>query len=340
MKTLLMFSGLLTVIVLTSCKKDEVSNTPVKLIDVTVTPATNITYRSATLNGIVNAYNKVTLLNFESGLSSTNCIYSVGAIPSWAQGDSLTYVTLDIYRLMPVTTYQFRLRAENSLDTVYSDYLSFTTLEISPIVFNSDLVYGKVTDIDGNTYKTIQIAAQTWMAENLKTTKYNEGTVIPNVKGDIRWGGLTSGAYCDYYNFPLYSATYGRLYNWYVADSANPKNVCPVGWHVPTDAEWTELIDYLGSDSVAGGKLKESGLSHWYFNSGATNKSGFTALPGGGRFQANPSGEEGSYGYWWSSKDYDALYGALIGMSWRDSYANISSSSKYAGLSIRCIQND
>ena len=128
-----------------------------------------------------------------------------------------------------------------------------------------------LTDIDGNDYKTVTIGTQVWMVENLKTTKYNDGTAIPNITDNTSWAALTTGAYCDNINTPSISTTYGRLYNWYAVDnnagtkvaSNGGKNVCPTGWHVPSDAEWTTLTTYLGGESVAGGKLKETGTTHW-----------------------------------------------------------------------------
>jgi uncharacterized protein (TIGR02145 family) len=151
-------------------------------------------------------------------------------------------------------------------------------------VFNPDLTYGTMTDQDGNEYKTIVIGTQTWMAENLRTTKYRDGSAIPNITEITAWGNLTTGAYCNYNNTTSADtiATYGRLYNWYaVTDS---RNIAPEGWHVPTDAEWTTLVTYLGDFRVAGGKMKETGTTHWITpNEGATNESGFTALPSGDR---------------------------------------------------------
>src|SRR5664280_2706679 len=151
-------------------------------------------------------------------------------------------------------------------------------------VFNTGLTYGTMTDQDGNIYKTITIGTQTWMAENLRTTKYRDSTEIPNVTDNTAWDALTTGAYCNYNNTTSADtiATYGRLYNWYAATDS--RNIAPAGWHVPTDAEWTTLTTYLGGESVAGGKMKETGITHWISpNTGATNESGFSALPSGMR---------------------------------------------------------
>ena len=170
-------------------------------------------------------------------------------------------------------------------------------------VFNPGLKYGTMTDQDGNVYKTITIGTQTWMAENLRTTKYRDGTEIPNVTGNSDWVALTTGAYCTNYYIPEAdpSVTYGRLYNWYTVNDS--RNIAPAGWHVPADTEWTTLITYLGGENAAGGKMKEIGITHWYNpNGGATNESGFTALPTGLRESFDGTFVNvGYYGYYWSS---------------------------------------
>ena len=157
-----------------------------------------------------------------------------------------------------------------------------------------------VTDIDGNVYHTVKIGAQTWMVENLRTTRYNDGTAIPLVTGNTAWGSLTTPGYCWYNNDQAtYGSTYGALYNWY---AVNRGKLCPTGWHVATDAEWTQLTDYLGGVWVAGGKMKEAGLSHWESpNEGATNSSGFTALPGGHRISAGSFYLLALHALFWSS---------------------------------------
>ncbi|MEI6750714.1 MAG: fibrobacter succinogenes major paralogous domain-containing protein [Bacteroidota bacterium] len=170
-------------------------------------------------------------------------------------------------------------------------------------VFNPNKTYGTLTDQDGNVYKTIQIGSQIWMAENLRTTKYRDGSVIPEVTDNTAWRNLSTDAYCNYNNTKNSDtiATYGRLYNWYaVSDS---RNIAPTGWHVASDAEWTILTDYLGGDSIAGGKMKETDTTHWCNpNTGATNECGFTALPSGLRHSYNGTfGYVRLYGSGWSS---------------------------------------
>lgn len=157
---------------------------------------------------------------------------------------------------------------------------------------------GVITDIDGNIYHAVTIGTQTWMAENLKVTHYRNGDAIPNVTDSAIWFNLSSGAYCNYNNQESNSQIYGRLYNWYVIGDI--RGVCPAGWHVPTWDEWCTLVNFLGGDSIAGGKLKETGTLHWAVpNTGATNTSGFTGLPGGSRY--NEYRDVNLEGRWWSS---------------------------------------
>ncbi len=177
---------------------------------------------------------------------------------------------------------------------------------LTTAVFNSAKTYGKMTDQEGNEYKTIVIGTQTWMAENLRTTKFRDGTGIPNIAYG-KWQIYEPGVYCSYNNNtdPVSIATYGRLYNWYTV--TNNHNIAPNGWHVPSDAEWTTLINYLGGEAVAGGKMKETGTTHWIApNTGATNESGFTSLPSGLRGSNIPEPSfsfMGAGSYYWTSTE-------------------------------------
>jgi len=245
--------------------------------------------------------------------------------------------TSNITGLTAGTVYYVRAYAANSIGTGYGSVISFKTSISSGdngIIFNPNLTYSTVTDIDGNVYKTIQIGAQIWMAENLKTTKYRNGDPISNVTVDAAWTALDTGAYCWYNNDAItYKATYGAIYNWYTVNDS--RNIAPTGWHVPSHAEWTVLTTYLGGESVAGGMLAETGISHWSSpNLNATNSSGFTALPSGLR------GNNGSFydvGGWWSSTEFtwsDAWYRYLGGR-----YIYKDGTNKGDGLSVRCIKD-
>ena len=214
----------------------------------------------------------------------------------------------------------------------------------------TSLSTGTVTDFDGNTYQTVKIGNQWWMAENLKVTHYRNGDAIPNITDNTEWKNLTSGAYCNYDNDDSYISTYGSLYNWYAVNDR--RNIAPEGWHVPTDDEWKQLEMYLGmSQSQAdgagwrgtdeGGKMKETGTVHWNSpNTGAANENGFSALPAGYRSYYGNFDNVGSLAYFWSateSSSYSAWYRNLF-------YGNSGISRYYFGykrygFSVRCVRD-
>ncbi|MBZ5856947.1 fibrobacter succinogenes major paralogous domain-containing protein [Flavihumibacter profundi] len=194
-------------------------------------------------------------------------------------------------------------------------------------------------DIDGNVYDTISIGSQLWMKENLKTTRYRNGDVIPEVTDPTAWVGLTTGAWCWYNNdSAAYASTYGKLYNWYAVH--DPRGLAPTGWHVPSDVEWTSLSTGLGGDPVAGGKMKETGTTHWLTpNDGATNSSGFTGLPGGTRVDDGSFGSVVNYGYWWSSSEGSPADAWFRLLGYYDGYLYKSQFNKRFGMSVRCIRD-
>lgn len=211
--------------------------------------------------------------------------------------------------------------------------------EIKTPGYNPDITYGLTADQEGNVYKTVNIGTQTWMAENLRTTIYNDGTPIPNVTDNDEWGNLITGAYCNYMNtFDNDSiAIYGRLYNGYAIKTGK---LAPIGWHIPSNDEWTTLFDYLGGEDIAGGKLKESGYNHWKDpNTGATNSSGFTALPSGIRGYYNKFFSTGTCAFLWSltEKDTAKFWSYVI----NHDTLKVSQSfyGKHYGLSIRCLKD-
>ena len=195
-----------------------------------------------------------------------------------------------------------------------------------------------VKDIDGNVYKTVKIGTQTWMAENLKTTKFNDGKVILLVT-DTTWHSIVTPGYCWYDNMTIYKNSYGAMYNWWAVKSGK---LCPSGWHVPSDEEWTSLITFSGGENTAGGKLKETGTAHWKSpNTDATNESKFTALPGGSRFDSDGSYYGmGDYGNWWSSTEFDSFSpgSAFISMmDYRTAEISKGFPKKQSGASVRCL---
>jgi uncharacterized protein (TIGR02145 family) len=200
-----------------------------------------------------------------------------------------------------------------------------------------------VKDIDGNVYKTIQIGTQLWFAENLKTSKYNDGSPLPNITNDKQWENLTKGAWCFYDNDEKYNTKHGKLYNWYaVSPIANGnKNVCPSGWHVPTDTEWTVLIDYLGGMGVdlkgigvAGNKMEIVGK---HPKSETSNVSGFNGIPSGHRDYYFVG--MGYNCYWWSSSEYSKNEAWVNTLSCDDGLVFKDNFFKWYGKSIRCIRN-
>ena len=222
------------------------------------------------------------------------------------------------------TSYYIRAYATNAAGTSFGDVITFITLTLP------------VTDIDGNVYNTIGIGTQIWMKENLKTTKLNDGTAIPNVTTWGEWAGLSTPAYCWYNNdSPSYKNIYGALYNWH---TVNTNKLCPSGWHVPSHDEWTVLESYLGGSALAGGKLKEAGIVHWTSpNTGATNESGFTALPGGFRYGSDAfmQGE----GRWWSSTLWSSDAAWELFLLNDSSASTIGVTPMILGGSVRCVKN-
>jgi len=211
---------------------------------------------------------------------------------------------------------------------------------VTTAVFNPDLTYGTMTDQDGNVCKTIQIGTQVWMAENLKVTRYRNGDLI----GTTNPATLSiAGEINPKYQWPCLNnesnvATYGRLYTWFaVTDS---RNIAPAGWHVASDQEWITLRDFLGGESLAGGKLKETGTTHWVSpNTGATNVSGFTALPGGLREPAGFFYTSNPPGNWWTAKESDSLNAWHAYTDGVASYLLLLSSNKLVGYAVRCVKD-
>ena len=204
-------------------------------------------------------------------------------------------------------------------------------------VHNPAETYGSMTDQQGNVYKTIVIGTQEWMAENLKTTVYRNGNAIDNIIDNTQWIGLTTGAWASYNNDSQYDCPYGKLYNWFAV--ADPRHVCPTGWHEPTVAEWTTLTNYLGGEPVAGDKMKTTGTQYWFDpNQDATNESGFSGLPGGYRSSGGDFYSVGYSGYWWSSSE-DSTSAWYRSMSFSSGAASQDSNDKHFGYSVRCLKD-
>ena len=218
-----------------------------------------------------------------------------------------------------ISTLSFSCKKENSEDP-----------PVSPVA---------VKDIDGNPYHAVTIGSQVWLVENLKTTHYSDSTPIPPVKEQFTWAHLTTPAYCWVNNDSAGNkATYGALYNRF---AVNTLKLCPAGWHVPTDKEWSKMLAYLGGTAVAGGKMKETGTTHWNSpNAGATNSSGFTGRAAGFRSNFGEFSGFGIYGFWWSTADSvpEATY--ADDLSYNSSLSQLGGYEEKYGFSVRCMKNN
>ena len=258
-----------------------------------------------------------------------------------SDGTGTGIFTSSLTGLVESTTYYVRAYATNSAGTAYGDEIYFKTLLPAT---------GTVTDIEGNVYDYLTVGSQTWMAENLKTTKYNDGTTIPLVTDDTAWSNLSTGAYCWYNNDAATNkGTYGALYNWYAVNTAK---LAPSGWHVPTDAEWTTLESYVSTHLGASGSVAKAlaAKTNWANSSDtgaigndltANNSSGFSALPGGYRDYYGPFRKKGNGGYYWCSSSEGSAMDSYINR-YMDSYlSNVVrvDDLKVNGYSVRCIRD-
>ncbi|OIP50035.1 MAG: hypothetical protein AUK31_05260 [Fibrobacteres bacterium CG2_30_45_31] len=218
---------------------------------------------------------------------------------------------------------------------------------IDSMVFYNAEIYGNLTDVENNHYKTVVIGTQTWMAANLRVTKYNDGTAIPLVTDSAVWTTLSTGAYCTYNNTVDADTinSYGRLYNWF---AVNTGKLCPTGWHAPNDSEWTTLNSYVGVTygSVPQALAATTGWAGWPNpgspgdNLSANNISGFSALPGGYRNWTATYGAFGTDARWWVTTEINLPNAYLISMSYFSKYLDIGGGvEKRTGVSVRCLKD-
>lgn len=246
-------------------------------ITLTTTAAKYLTSVSATTGGTVTSTKNIKERGVCYGTSTKPTIANGVVVSGSGTGTFESVIT----GLASNTKYYVRTYVKYGADlkVAYGPQVSFTTLTS----------YGTMTDNDGNEYATVTIGNQVWMAENLRTTKYRDGSEIPNVTDATDWSALTTGAWCSYDNSADNAAAYGHLYNWYAV--GDTRNIAPEGWHVPSYTEWTTLEKYFGSSNEAGGYLKETGTDHWASpNTGATNGAGFNARGSGSRMYAITTG--------------------------------------------------
>ena len=347
--------------------------------DTGLTPGTTYTYRVYSYNGIDNSptySNELSLTTTntmilpiltttETSEITTTTAVSGGTISSngasvviakgvvWSTSSNATIVlstktindigvgtyTSSITGLTANTTYYIRAYATNSFGTAYGNEFSFTTNSSTEV----NVPGPNVSDIDGNVYQTVTNCNQTWTKTNLNTSHYRNGDGIPQVTDPIAWAKLKTGAWCYYNNDSANGTTYGKLYNWYAVNDS--RGLVPIGYHIPTDAEWTTLTTCLGGASVAGGKMKTTTL--WNDGIGiypppyttATNSSGFSALPGGYRNSNGGYFYIRDYGYWWSSTEVYTEYAYDRYLIFYTNEVGREGINKLNGWSVRCVMD-
>ena len=259
-----------------------------------------------------------------SAITASGVCWSTSQNPTTADSKTTDAVTTGSFTssltgLVGGTIYYVRSYATNGVATVYGSQVNFTTSANSP----------------SSTFVTI--GTQVWTNKNLDVTTYRNGDIIPQVTDPTEWASLTTGAWCYYNNDSTTYAKYGKLYNWYAV--SDPRGLAPIGWHLPTDGEWTTIATYLGADG-GGGKMKESGTLNWLSpNKGATNESGFAGLPGGYRNSDGLFYNVGSNGDWWSSSETVNFNGWYNFLDYLNGNLGSYFGSKQNGLSVRCLRD-
>ncbi len=327
------------------------NSNPGSLATLTTQAVGNITNSSATSGGNITVDGGTPIT--QRGICWATIQNPTTANNNVVSGTGTGSFTANLTGLNANTTYYVRAYAINTAGTAYGNQLSFTTAQttVNP---------GTVTDASGNTYPTITIGAQVWMAENLRTTKYRDGSNIPVVTNNTQWANnwnpnTTTLPMMSWYNNDqtTYTANkFGALYNWYAINPATNgnKNVCPTGWHIPSDAEWNVLIANLDpaynptvsgvQSTTAGGKMKSTGTQYWLSpNTGATNSSVFSGLPGGQRGSVGAFSGIGNFGYWWSSTGSSTFNAWYRSLSYANGSVNRNDSGKPGGFSVRCVRD-
>jgi uncharacterized protein (TIGR02145 family) len=303
-----------------ACNDEVVTPPALQAPVLTTAPVTDITGTTAVSGGDITSDGGAPI-TVRGVCWSTNQNPTI-ADPKTTDGSGVGSFTSVITGMVSGTLHHVRAYATNSAGTGYGNDVLVRTLDET------------VTDVDGNVYRVVTIGTQVWMAENLKVTRYRDGSAIDAVTDPDTWRYNRTGACCAYNNDAGNVAIYGRLYNWY----ATNRDIAPTGWHVPSSAEWETLINYLGGSSVAAGKLKEAGTAYCDAgNPGATNESGFSARPGGHRLTGGGYAEEGSEAHFWCSDAGGGVFRHL-----RCDSSNAGSHGHEAdtiGRSIRCVKD-
>lgn len=323
------FIGIIIFSLALSCSKNKIEV-------VTLNEVSDITQTKATCAGVISTKAKTPIT--ARGIcwsTDTNPMITVNNNYT-TNGTGVGSFIGELTGLSHNTTYYARAYASYDNVIIYGNIISFKTEQVET---------SNITDIDGNKYKTVKIGTQWWMAENLRTSKYRNGKSIPNITERMTWSHLRDGwgnpglgAYCNFSNDTDYSSTYGSLYNW---DAVNTGDLCPAGWHVPNDAEWLTLIDYVGGEKIAGKMLKEKGTTYWkdshYSEAHAIDGIDFSAIGG---FYRKYNGDFIGIGYqsdWWSSTEKDKHNAWYFSMYHDKGGITKYDCSKKNGFFVRCV---
>ena len=304
----LSFTVLLCTMALVQCQKSSKTDPPVFMPVVTTDSVTNITPDG------VSVYSKTTS-DGGNAITSKGVCWNTSSNPTISNskttdGSGTSSYKTTITGLNNNTTYYLKPYATNKVGTAYGTEISFTTDKLQTI--------------------------SSWMLNNLSVTTYRNGDSIPQVTDITAWSNLTTGAWCYYNNDTANGTKYGKLYNWYAVN--DPRGLAPTGWHIPTKDEWTNWVNFLGGDAIAGGKLKTTTL--WLTpNTGATNESGFNGKPGGYRTEAGIFGPLISNAFWWTLKEHDATTAVERSLSYDIANCYMYYYDKRNGMSVRCIKN-
>lgn len=308
---------------------------PAQLATITTHNVTNITSNSAVVEGTISSDGGGIITS--RGFCWGTVINPTTADNIISNGSGTGYFINTLTGLSGGVTYYVRAYATNSAGTSYGNMKTFTTAPSTNINYG-----GGVTDIDGNTYKSIIIGNQEWIAENLKVTTYNDGSSIPNVANSSQWNSLYSGAYRYYKDDKTtYASLYGAYYNWY---AVNTGKLCPTGWHVPSDSEWMELIDFLQTDGHGGNEaVAIKSTTGWLIYNGldgnGTDDYGFNAVGGGSVAGSGNFDGEKYYAYWWSSTFYDSYTAWSTNVTFSTKIIQRSNLTKQFGYSVRCLKD-
>lgn len=319
----LLFSILLTLNF--SCSSNNDGN-PASLPTISTLTITSITNDTAISSGIITSDGGANITT-RGVVWNTSTGATIALSTKTTDGTGTGTFTSALTGLTPSTTYYVRTYATNTAGTVYGNEIIFTTAAPPAIT---------VTDIDGNIYQTITICNQIWTTNNLNVTKYRNGDAIPQVTDPTAWSTLTTGAWCYYLNNTSNGPIYGKLYNWYAVNDS--RGLAPIGWHIPSDIEYTSLSSCLGGESIAGGKMKT--LTLWNSpNLGASNSSGFSSIPGGVRYSNGTFQFLGYSSNYWTSTLNNTTVFFRNNVSTNAIMFRGTDGTTNSALSVRCVKD-